>query len=270
MKIATVTALLSALLTAQVAGAPQGARGAQDSKETAKPYDLARARSAFAGADKDASASLSPQEAVGAGYTERRFKVFDLDGDGGLSQSEFVIGYKQMIAGQGHRVAPDLEHEARRLLAAHRAEQARRERERSRAIGPAVRRRATASSDSREKKPPVASTGNAGKVPVPSQRGVAVRPPVLPPPAPGSGPGRTRIQEQMKGREDPKKKEVPEPKADRLGGDAGQGGSSGKQTDQKSEKKGGGGDTPAGKRTGGSGRSGAERSSTRKRDGTSS
>ncbi len=277
MKITIVAAALLALVVFEPPGAFQAAEKAQEKTQekkgvAKKPHDLARARSSFAGADGDKNNSLSSAEVVRAGYTERQFKVFDLDGDGALSSSEFVVAYKQGITGKGDRVAPDLENEARRVLAVHRAEQARRERERSREIGPAVRRRATVSTSSAEKKPPVGSK----KDPIPRvQSGVA--PPVLPPPSPGSGPARARIQEQVQSRKDPKQKEVPKPtvrpgpQVEKLGRDAKQGAgksSSGQKSGVTSEKKGGAGEPPKERRADPEG--GAKRSSTGKRDGKKS
>jgi hypothetical protein len=103
--------------------------------------DLARARSTFASADVDKSGDVSLREATASGHSLAEFRGFDLDGDGALTQSEFIVGYKERMGAGGSRVAPDLENEARRILAERRAEQADATRRRDSAnTGPGLRR----------------------------------------------------------------------------------------------------------------------------------
>jgi hypothetical protein len=130
MKRTLFTSLLSALSLASAAQAQE-----------ALP-SLAQARTAFAAADADKSGGVSLDEAQRNGHSLAEFRGFDLDGNGALSQDEFLVGYKERMSTGGRRVASDLDNEARRILTERRAAQAEDARRRSAesGAGPAARR----------------------------------------------------------------------------------------------------------------------------------
>ena len=58
---------------------------------TIAPGDVAETdtRPVFSGADRDGNERLDPAEVLGLGIGGERWRVFDFDGDGTLSRSEF-------------------------------------------------------------------------------------------------------------------------------------------------------------------------------------
>ena len=98
--------------------------GSQAMAQKPPLHDLPRARQLFSRTDLNHNGSIEPREAFSAGIHMSAFRTYDLDSDGKLTVEEVIVGYKDGVTNGGGRVAPDLENEARLILARRRAEQA--------------------------------------------------------------------------------------------------------------------------------------------------
>ncbi|MCZ6597329.1 MAG: hypothetical protein O7B99_06815 [Planctomycetota bacterium] len=87
-------------------------------------YTLARVRSQFASADRDKSGTISLSEALAAGHSRAEFSFFDADASGAIDSDEFTLGYRELGAARGRRIASDLENETTRIKNQRKAKKA--------------------------------------------------------------------------------------------------------------------------------------------------
>ena len=91
---------------------------------------LAKVRATFSKADTNGDALLSRAEAAAAGIPSRDMQRMDADKSGSLSGEEFIVYYSQLLSRAGRTSAKDLEAEVKRINAARRAAQQKKDQER--------------------------------------------------------------------------------------------------------------------------------------------
>ncbi len=91
---------------------------------------LGKVRATFSKADTNGDALLSRAEAAAAGIPSRDMQRMDADKSGSLSGEEFIVYYSQLLSRAGRTSAKDLEAEVKRINAARRAAQQKKDQER--------------------------------------------------------------------------------------------------------------------------------------------
>ena len=91
---------------------------------------LGKVRATFSKADTNGDALLSRAEAAAAGIPSRDMQRMDADKSGSLSGEEFIVYYSQLLSRAGRSSAKDLEAEVKRINAARRAAQQKKDQDR--------------------------------------------------------------------------------------------------------------------------------------------
>jgi hypothetical protein len=91
---------------------------------------LEKVRATFRKADTNGDALLSRAEAAAAGIPSRDMLRMDADKSGSLSGEEFIVYYSQLLSRAGRNSAKDLEAEVKRINAARRAAQQKKDQDR--------------------------------------------------------------------------------------------------------------------------------------------